>query len=62
MRERRIDIKYRIGIDEDSYLLLRDEKKKQELSMAEIVCNLIKNKYGNIQTKPTTRVNRKLAK
>ena len=45
IREKIIEIFGRIGVDKEAYELLRIQKKEQQKSMAEIVTNLIKEKY-----------------
>jgi hypothetical protein len=45
-RETKINIVQRLGIDQEAYALIRDQKRVQKKSMAEIVCNLIKKTYG----------------
>ena len=40
-KEERLDIYARIGITEDAYILLREEKKRQKISLAKIVSELI---------------------
>jgi len=45
-KEDKLELKQKVYITEDVYKLLREQKKKQEISMAKIVCNLIIKKYG----------------
>lgn len=45
-REEELEITARIAVTQEVYELLRKEKKKQGLSLAKIVCNLILEKYG----------------
>jgi hypothetical protein len=37
-----------IWLTKEVYAILRSQKRKQKISMAKIVCNLIIEKYGNI--------------
>lgn len=46
-KEEKLDLSRKIGITEDVYKILRDQKKKQKISMAKIVCNVIKKTYEN---------------
>lgn len=45
-RQKEIDTFKKVGLDEETYLLLREQKKKQKKSMMRIVKNLILEKYG----------------
>jgi hypothetical protein len=46
-REINLDLTARIGVTKEVYQLLRQERRKQKISMAKIICNLILEKYGN---------------
>lgn len=45
-KEEELKLEKRVGITKEVYDLLRDQRKKQEVSMAKIVCNLIIKEYG----------------
>lgn len=47
IRETKIEIYKRIGVDKDTHGILRRQKKVQKKSMAEIVCETIKLYFGN---------------
>jgi len=47
IRENEIKRYSHIGIDKETYELLRAEKKKQKKSMMRILKNLIDKEYGN---------------
>jgi len=44
-RKEVLDLKKKLYITEKVHELLREEKKKQKISMAKIVCNLVLEKY-----------------
>lgn len=46
-KEELLVLKKKIGITEEVYKILRKQKKKQKISMAKIICNLILEKYGS---------------
>ena len=48
-RKQKLDLSRRMSvyITEDSYLALRELKRKKGISMAKIVCNLILKEYEN---------------
>ena len=46
-REEKLKIFKRVGITKEVYEILRKEKKKQGISMAKIICNLIISKFNN---------------
>ncbi len=46
-REIKLELTARIGVTKEVYQLLRQERRKQKISMAKIICNLILEKYGN---------------
>jgi hypothetical protein len=43
--EEKLEICKRIGVTKDIYNILRNQKRKQKISMAKIVCNAIAEKY-----------------
>ena len=43
--EEKLELKYKIGVTEKVYLILRKLKKEKKISMAKIICNLILEKY-----------------
>lgn|GEM_PF-2320909 len=45
-REEKLKLNNKIYVTDEIYKLLRQEKKKQKLSMAKIVCNLVIEIYG----------------
>lgn len=45
-REEKLEIYQRIGITEEVYNILREIKRKEKISMAKIICNLVIGKYG----------------
>ena len=45
-KEQKLNLEKRLYITQAEYNLLREQKKKQGISMAKIVCNLINEKYG----------------
>jgi hypothetical protein len=45
-REEKLILGKKVYITEDVYNILREQKKKQKLSLAKIVCNAIIQKYG----------------
>lgn len=46
IRKREIEVWQKIGVDKDTYRILRKEKRKQNKSMMRIVKNLVFEKYG----------------
>jgi len=48
--EERLKIHKRIGITKPVYRILREQKRKQKISMAKIICNLVIKTYGNGKT------------
>lgn len=46
-KEEQLEIYRRIGITKKVYGILREQKKKQKISMAKIICNLVIEKYDN---------------
>jgi hypothetical protein len=59
--EEQLDIAQRIGVTQEVYDLLREEKRRlakigQKQSMAKIVCNLVLEKYALNQNKPHRKV------
>lgn len=40
-KDEKLDLKKMVWVTEECYKLLRKEKRKQKISMAKIVCNLI---------------------
>lgn len=49
-RQPEIKIRARVGVDEETYKLLRGEKKKQKKSMTRIIKDLILKEYGKPRT------------
>ncbi len=49
IRKKEIETYQKVGVDKETYDLLRAEKKKQKKSMMRIIKNLIEEKY---KTKP----------
>lgn len=45
-KEEKLELPKQVRVTQEVYDLLRDEKEKQGISMAKIVCNLIIEKYG----------------
>lgn len=45
-KETKLELPEKVYLTEEAYILLREQKDKQEISMAKIVCNLIMDKYG----------------
>jgi len=41
----RLEIKRLIGVTDKVYKILREQKKRQGISMAKIICNLVLEKY-----------------
>ena len=46
-KEDRLELTKQVRITEEAYKILREEKKKQGISMAKIICNLIISKFNN---------------
>lgn len=44
-KEEKLELKKKVYITEDVYKLLRQQKTKQKISLAKIVCNLVIEKY-----------------
>ena len=44
--EEKLNINKRIGVTKEVYNILRQQKRKQKISMAKIICNAIIKKYG----------------
>jgi len=44
-KEEKLLIYKRIGVTKEIYVILRNQKRKQKISMAKIVCNAIAEKY-----------------
>lgn len=44
-KEEKLELEKRLYITEKAYNILRREKRKQKISMAKIICNLIFDKY-----------------
>ena len=42
----KLELAGKVYLTEEAYILLREQKDKQGISMAKIVCNLIMDKYG----------------
>jgi len=49
-KEEQLEIYRRVGITKKVYGILREQKKKQKISMAKIICNLIIKTYDNGKT------------
>lgn len=45
-KEEKLVLDEQVGLTREVYEILRDQKKKQKISMAKIVCNLVIEKYG----------------
>jgi hypothetical protein len=45
--EEKLNLAKKVYITQEVFNLLREEKKKQNISMAKIVSNLVLEKYGN---------------
>ena len=45
-RKTEINIFQKVGVDKETYKILKDQKKKQKKSMVRIVKNLVVEKYG----------------
>ena len=50
IREPELDQYRSIWLTKEGYTLLRKEKRKQKISMAKIICNLILKEYGKPRT------------
>ena len=50
-KEEKLNLEKKVFITKEVYDILREQKRKQKISMAKIVCNLIINKYGKINLK-----------
>lgn len=48
-KEEKLELFKPVWITKKEYETLRKEKKKQKMSMAKIICNLIMEKYGKVQ-------------
>jgi predicted CopG family antitoxin len=46
-KEEKLNLERTVRITKEAYDLLRNQKRKQKISMAKIICNLIIEKYGN---------------
>jgi len=46
-KEEKLNLEKQVRITREAYDLLREQKRKQKISLAKIVCNLIVEKYGN---------------
>lgn len=46
-KEERLVLTKLVGITKETYNVLRKEKRKQKISMAKIVCNIILEKFNN---------------
>lgn len=53
-REEKLSLEKQVRVTKDVYNILREQKRKQKLSMAKIVCNLILNTYEHSGTKKQT--------
>lgn len=45
-KKEKLELIEKVYLTEEAYVLLREQKEKQDISMAKIVCNLIIEKYG----------------
>jgi hypothetical protein len=50
-KEEILELKKQVAITKEVYKILRRERRKQKISMAKIVCNLIIEKYETTQRK-----------
>lgn len=46
-KEIRLNLVKKIGVTKEVYKILKSQKKKQEKSMAKLVCELVLEKYEN---------------
>jgi hypothetical protein len=46
-KEEKLKLEKQVRVTKEIYKLLRYQKKEQEISMAKIVCNLVKKEYGD---------------
>lgn len=47
IRQKEIETWKKVGIDKETYKILREQKKKQQKSMMRIIKNLVEEKYAN---------------
>lgn len=55
--EKQLELVGKVYLTEEAYVLLREQKDTQGISMAKIVCNLITDKYGKKKKFGDPRIN-----
>jgi len=45
-KEEKLTLNKQVRITKEAWLILKEEKKKQKISMAKIICNLILEKFN----------------